>query len=300
MKTASLVPIAALCMLAATGAQAQTTRDGTALTWNREIAVVDNSITVGSLAFPAHSITVFESDAGTVLDLWKNEYRPIASTITGSKILKAVNAHIAQLSDEPVLVLAEAVTEKKAGSARLTIAFLANDSTGLANEDGRQQRYLRDLAVKFNKAIVQAQIDRYQADLDKAQGKLSGTQDKKAKAQGNVAKANKSLDKTKSKRAKLQRDNAAIHGKISGLEKKFALSNDPKDLKRLTKERQSLAKNERNMAKLLQQESKAQSDLSKHQSAVDKAAGTEQGQLESKEELMRIISELKRKQDAIR
>jgi hypothetical protein len=54
------------------------------------------------------------------------------------------------------------------------------------------------------------------------------------------------------------------------------------------------------MAKLLQQESKAQSDLSKHQSAVDKAAGTEQGQLESKEELMRIISELKRKQDAIR
>lgn len=256
------------------------------------------TITVNKVEYPAHTITVFETDASTALDLLKVDYTPIAASI-GGKPMKVSGARLTQISEEPVEVIVEASTEKKANLARLTMAFMANDTVSL-EDNGEQEKLMHGLAVRLNKAVVQAQIDRYQKDLDKAADKLGGTEEDVTKAQKNLGKANSDLQKTKAKRGKVEADNAKVHGNISGLEKKFALSNDPKDLQKLTKARQKLAKNETSQAKLMQQEAKIQGNINKHQGTLDSHSKKAEGQAESKEDLLKIIAELKRKQDNIR
>ena len=61
--------------------------------------------------------------------------------------------------------------------------------------------------------------------------------------------------------SKLQANNAKVHGEITGLEKKFAITNDPKDLQKLTKARQKLTKGESDLAKAMKSESKAQDSV---------------------------------------
>lgn len=274
------------------------TKDGTSLEWRHELKVVQGTITVNKVEYPAHTITLFEADANKALELWKADHTPISASI-GSRPLKASGARIPQLAEDPIVVLAEASTEKKAGLAKLTLAFLRNDSTSL-EDNGEQEKLMHALAVRLNKAVVQGQIDRYQRDLDKTSDKLGSTEDDVAKARKNLTKANSDLEKVKAKRGKIEADNAKVHGNISGLERKFALSNDPKDLQKLTKARQKLAKNEGTQAKLMQQEAKVQGNINKHQGTLDAHSKKAAGQAESKEDLQRIIAELKRKQDSIR
>lgn len=293
------IAVATLQIGAITEAFAQkVTQDGTALTWEQELTVVGGTVAVNKVAQAAHTITIFETDGNTVLELWRTELTPISASVS-SKPAKATGVRLPKLSEEPVLLYAESSTDKKAKLARLSVAFMLNDSTPLADE-GEQERYMRDLAVRLNRAVVQQQLDRYQKELDKASDKLGSTQDDAAKAQRNLTKANSDLEKVKSKRSKLERDNARVHGDITTLERKFALSNDPKDLQRLTKARQKVAKGESTQAKLMQQEAKIQGSINKHQDTLDSHKRKADGHTESKEDLMRIVSELKRKQDSIR
>lgn len=299
MKQTTISLLAVPAFLFASGALAQEkTKDGTALTWNHELTVVKGTISVNKVEYPAHTITVFETDASTALELLKTDYTPIAASI-GGKPMKVRGARLTQISEEAVNMLVEASTEKKANLARLTLAFMANDSTSL-EDNGEQEELMHGLAVRLNKAVVQAQMDRYQKDLDKTAEKLGNTKEDLAKAEKNLTKHNASLEKAKSKRAKLERDAAQLHGQISGLERKFALSSDPKDLQRLTKARQKLAKTESAQAKLMQQEAKAQGNINKHQGSAEKHGSRVDEHAESKEDLQRIITELKRKQDSIR
>lgn len=285
-------------ILFTTGMQAQTTKDGTQLQWKHQLQVVPGTITVDKASYPGHTISVFETDEKGLLDLWRADYTPISAAIT-SKPLKATGVQIPQLAEAPLTVYADANTDKKAKLTKLTLAFMLNDSTSL-EDNGEQAKLMHELAVRLNRAVVQAQIDRYQKDLDKVGDKLGSTQSDVAKSQSKLSKSNSELEKLKSKRAKMERDNARVHGDVAGLEKKFALSNDPKDLQRLTKARQKLAKNESQMAKLMQQEAKVQGHINKQQSTLDSQAKKAGTQTESKEDLMRIVSELKRKLDNIR
>lgn len=296
--TISLLTVPAFLFASGVCMAQASTKDGTALAWNQDLAVVQGTISVNKVDFPAHTITVFETDASTALELLKTDYTPIAASI-GGKPMKVSGARLTQISEEPVSVFVEATTEKKANLARLTLAFMASDTESL-KDNGEQEKLMHGLAVRLNKAVVQTQIDRYQKDLDKASDKLGGTEGDVAKAQKNLTKASGDLQKTKAKRGKIEADNAKVHGNISGLERKFALSNDPKDLQKLTKTRQKLAKNETSQAKLMQQEAKTQATINKHQGTLDSSSKQAEGQAESKEDLLRIIAELKRKQDNIR
>ncbi len=294
----SLLSIPAFLFPSMDGHAQTTTKDGTSLVWDHELAVVKDSLSANGTKYPAHTITVFEADANAALELLKLDYTPIATSI-GGKPMKVSGARLTQISEAPVTVLIEANTQKKADLTRLTVAFMSNDSTPLA-DNGEQESLLQGLAVRLNKAVVQGQIDRYQKELDKTTEKLGSAQDDVAKAQKNLSKSNANLESAKSKRAKLERESANLQGDISGLERKFALSNDPKDLQKLTKAREKLARTERSQAKLMQQEAKAQGSINKQQDAADKYDSKAGERSESKEELQRVIAELKRKQDSIR
>lgn len=136
---------------------------------------------------------------------------------------------LSDMSDGPLNLLVSTTAAKKADMMRMTVAFILTDSTS-APADPRQEAYVRSLGVKYNTAVVQTQIDTYQKMLDKAGNKLTSAQGDQAKTQHNLTKANSNIENLKTKRARVMAANAEVSGKITGLEKKFALTNDPKDL----------------------------------------------------------------------
>ena len=275
------------------------TKEGFSLAFDHALTVVPDTLVNGTFKLPAYTIAVYETDANGVMEQWKAEMKANAQEVTGSRPVKAIGARIMEVAETPFLVLATSTSEKKAGLARLTLAFALNDSTTMP-ADGTIQGYMRNLAVKFNKAVVQTQIATYEKSLGKASEKLSDAKDKEASTRKKLIKANTGLEKTKTKRAKVMADNAQVMGEIHGLEKKFALTNDPKDLQKLTKARTKLAKGESAVAKLMQSEAKAQGNVNKLEATLPGQANKQQDVTQTKEEVERIITALKRKQDNIR
>ena len=296
MRTSLLLSSALLLNLAT---QAQTTKEGHALLWSNTLTVVPDSLVNGKFKLPAYTITVFESDASTVLDLWKNEYKAISQTITGSKPTKAVGAMQSAVSTSPLLILANSNADKKAGIGKLTVAFAKNDSVP-AEEQQAAERVMMDLAVKYNKAVVQEQITAKEKSLEKATGKAESAQASAAKLDKKSEKANSELKKIKAKQGKVQGNNAKLSGEIAGLEKKFQLTNNPKDLAKLAKVRQKLTKGEAELAKLLSSEAKAQGNVNKIESAKPDAAKTEADRTQTREEILKEVEQLKRKLNDIR
>ncbi|MBP7451133.1 MAG: hypothetical protein KA817_13945 [Flavobacteriales bacterium] len=278
-------------------AQART-KEGFATTWERPITVMPDSLTNGDHKLPAYTIAVFETDANGVMDLWKADMKALSQEVTGSRPAKASGVILTSVSESPTNLLVTTTTEKKADMTRMTVAFILTDSTA-APADPRQEAYMRSLGVKYNKAVVQTQIDTYQKMLDKAGNKLTSAQGDQAKTQQNLTKANSNLEKLKAKRAKVMAANAEISGQIAGLEKKFALTNDPKDLQKLTKTREKLAKGETSVAKLMQSEAKAQGTVNKYQEQLPDRAADQQEITATKEELTTTLNALKRKHDSI-
>lgn len=287
-----------LLLLSAATAQ-EKTREGFTKTWDRPITVVPDSLLNGTHILPAYTIAVHEADAGEVVDLWKADMKALSREVTGSKPLRANGVVLNELGAAPVNMAVMAVTEKKSDLSRLTVAFLATDSTAMPAAP-EQEAYVRSLAVKYNKAIVQKQIDAYQKMLDRSSEKLADAKGDEAKIKQRISKVNNDLAKIKAKRGKVMADNAEVQGDISGLEKKFALTNDPKDLQRLTKARQKLAKGESAVAKLMQSEAKAQATANKYQDQLPKASSEQQDITLNKEEITNTLNALKRKQDSIR
>lgn len=273
------------------------TREGFALSWDKTIAVIPDSLQNGVFKLPAWTIAVHEAEASDVMGWWIADMQAVSTAVTKGKPAKALGLRVAQVSNA-AMAAAVANLEKKAGLAKLTVAFAVNDSMGTNGNEG-QEAYMRALAVKYNRAVVQEQIAAYEKQLGKAGDKLASTKGDAAKSQSRITKSNGQLEKIKAKRGKIQRDNAKVSGDISGLEKKFALSNDPKDLQRLTKARQKLAKGESALAKLMQQEAKVQGDIAKEQGRLESTTGKAETQGATKEEIQRVLDALRRKHDAI-
>jgi peptidoglycan hydrolase CwlO-like protein len=296
----SILLFTAASMLFAFQADAQkghSTQEGYALSWDKTIAVVPDSLQNGAFRLSAWTIALHEADASDVMGWWLADMQAVSTAVTKGKPAKAQGLRIPQLPEAQLAVAATA-QEKKANLVKLTVAFAMNDSTPTRSSDG-QEAYMRALAVKYNRAVVQAQIAVYEKQLAKAGDKLDDTKGDVAKSQSRITKSNSQLEKLKAKRAKIERDNAHLTGDIAGREKKFALSNDPKDLQKLTKAREKLAKGESSLAKLMQQEAKVQGDIAKEQGRLESTAGKAEDRGATKEEVQRVVDALKRKHDSI-
>ncbi|HRH38040.1 MAG TPA: hypothetical protein PK760_06830, partial [Flavobacteriales bacterium] len=217
----SAIIIAALAASFTSNAQG-TSKEGYTLEWDKTITVVPDSMSVGKRTMAAWTISVFEADASEALDMWKAEMKPISQGVSGSRPMKAVGALVPGIGSG-IVAFASSTTEKKPKHARLTVTFAMNDSTPMASNAG-QEAYVRALAVKFNRAVVQKQIAGYEKMLGKAGDKLSGTQDDVSKSRSNIAKSTSKLKKVEAQRGKVQGDIARQQGDVAGLEKKFALT----------------------------------------------------------------------------
>lgn len=269
------------------------------LEWTNTITVVPSKLQNGKHELPAHQVSIWETDASGAMDIWKNDFKSISTKISGSKPAKAEGVVIGDLSEAPLLVLVSTITEKKAGLARLTVAYTLNDSTPLPDCSGCAD-HARSLGVKYNRAVVEAQVKAQESFANKAAGDLGSAQKDKAKVDSRLSKAKSDLEKHKARMAKLQRDNAKIQGDIAGLEAKFQLSNDQKDLQRLTKARSKLASGESQLAKQMQTETKLQASINKLSNEQTSAESKQDTQKGSNEQAQRKLDALRRKLDQIR
>lgn len=275
------------------------TKDGYSLSWNNEITVVPDSLTNDKFRLPAFKITVFESDGGDALTLFKNEMKSKSKSVGGSNPTKATVAMIPTVNANPLLLMANGQTDKKAELGQLTVVYALNDST-IVPDMTLAEQHARTLAVALNKANVQEQIDSYSKTLDKAEGKLEGAQEDIAKNEKALAKANKALSKAKNAVLKLTATNTQLKSQVTGLESKFGITNDPNDLKALTKAREKLASSEGTLAKQMKAETKAAEDVSKYQGKSPEQAKEEAQRAEATKANAAIVDALKKKMMAIK
>ncbi|MCC6540967.1 MAG: hypothetical protein IT225_01985 [Flavobacteriales bacterium] len=286
-------------LLLACHAYAQNTKEGYALLWSNSIAVVPDSLVNGKHKLPAFTITVFESDGNKALDLWRAEYKPMSQAISGSKPVIATGVVQPAIATTPLTILASSSSDKKLGIGRLTLAFGKNDSVP-ADEQQAAEKAMYDMAVKYNKAIVQEQITTKEKSLGKATSKEESAQASAAKLDKKSAKASNDLKKIKAKQGKIQANNAKLSGEIAGLEKKFQMTNDPKDLAKLAKMRSKLTGGESDLAKLMSSEAKLQGSLNKIEGSKPDAAKEEALRAQTRQEVEKELEQLRRKLNDIR
>jgi len=296
--TRTLISAAALLTITSLTAQDKT-KEGYSLSWNNDITVVPDSLTNTTHRLPAYRITVFESNGGDALNLWKDEMKSKSKSVSGSNPTTADVVVLPAVSTLPIKVFANATTDKKAEIGQLIIAYALNDSVGIADM-ALAETNARAMAVALNKANVQKQIDQYTKTLDKAEGKLEGAQKDLAKNDKALEKAKKAGEKAKKAVLSLNADISKLKSEVTGLESKFGITKDPKDLKPLTKARGKLSKKEGQLAKAMKSENKAYEDVSKYSGKSPDRAKEEAERAETMNAKAAIVESLKKKMETIK
>jgi chromosome segregation ATPase len=297
-RSLSTILIATIALLGPTTLTAQQTKEGYALTWNNTIVVAPDSLKSNGRLFPAYTFTVFESDANTALGYWKSDMKAQGSQVSGSKPMKATGVRQAKLSTDPILMMAMATTDKKAGSARMTVAFALNDSTPIA-ESKAAMDLAREMSVRYNRAVVQEQITNKEGQHDDVHEDLSDARADSTKLNAKATKARMDMENAQSKQKAIKADNEDIAVRIAGAEKKFAITNDHKDLQKLTKLRNKLAKGESKLSKEIQAENKSRSTMKKYEADMPKTSREMKEHGSKKEKASTELDDLKRKLDKI-
>ncbi len=291
------LPALALALLITAPAAAQNTlKDGTSLSWNKEINTVATTLKTDSAELPALSVPVFEAKASEVWSMLKTEL-PGASFKKQGKLMRA--DAVAMGSGPAVDVLAQVEENKKQNSSTLTVAFLAT-GTNRPAEDDAHPAAMRDLGVRLNKAVVKKQLDEWTKKLGKADSKTASAAKSQDKAQARVNKANSQMEKILKEKGKLQNQQAVLQKEIDLYNQKWTLSQDPKDFKKLTKSRAKITKNDAKMAKLMDKETKAQKELSKSTAELPDAQKAKDQKAGAQAEVQRTVDALQRKLDSIR
>ncbi len=298
MKTRSIFAAIAVSMALPLSLCAQNAlKDGTSLAWDKEITVTPDSIGNNGVAVPAFTVPVYESNASQVTSLLKTVI-PGASFKKQGDLLKAAGASFGN-TGIPMDLLARVVQDKKAGMSKLSLAFL-QPGTGNVVENPALQAAVREAGVGLNKGVVQAQVDEWRKKLDKAGSKTAGATKDQDKVQGKLNKAQAQLQKTAKEKSKLQNEHAILQKEIDLENQKWTLSQNPKDLKRLTKARTKITKNESKMAKVMDTEASAQKDLSKSTESLPDAQKAKEQKVSAQAEVQRTVDALQRKLESIR
>ncbi len=273
------------------------TKEGYSLSWDKEIVTGHDTILSGAVKVPAATVPVYEARTNEVADLLKKAL-PMASFKESGGVYTA-NAVNLSTTMPAVDVLATAKDDKKGGFTSMAFAFLQN-GVPVSGDAGVLASTARELGVKMNKAVAQKQLDVWQGKLDKAVKEQQSVQADKEKATEKVNKANDDLGKTVKKRGDLQREISNTQADITRQETRWATSQDPKDLKKLTKLKEKQTKSEKKLADAMAQEAKQTKTANKRQDELPDAHKDHEKVTESKEEVQRTVDALRQKLDSIR
>lgn len=268
---------------------------GHLLNWTTPITVEPDSLRHNAHNLPAHAFVVHEADPATAMNALRTAYAAQGTKFSGSDPMSGL-VTVSGMGEGPVLLLASAAKDKKAGGARMRVVYAANDSTAL--EGGRDAAHA--LAVQLNRAIVDQQIAAQQKIVDKAGSKLESAQSEQVKAQKKASKAAGDLEKVKREKSKLADKQAKLQKEQQRLQERYNTSQATKDLEKLTKVQGQIVKVQQDLAKQMKKEADAQKTANKRQ---DEIPGTQKHQQEhqvTKEQAVSELEALKRKLEAIR
>lgn len=285
-------------LVAGTAAHAQFLKDGTALTWDKEITVTQATVQADTALLAGWSVPVYEVKAAQIWDLMKTEL-PTAVFRKEGQVMKASNVNFNPALGTPVDIVAKAEDVKKMNMGALTMAFLVPGTTTVVENDALSPA-MRELAVKLNKNVVQQQINTWAKKLDKADSKTESASKKADKVQDKLKKAQSKLQKVTKEKSKLQSEHAILQKEIDLNNEKWTVSQDPKDFKRLTKSRAKITKNETKMAKAMDAEAKVQREISKSSSNLPDAQKATEAKAAEQAEVQRTVDALQRKLENIR
>ena len=263
---------------------------GHLLNWTNTIVVEQDTLLNKTHKLRAHAFMVHEA-----LNALKAAYAGQNAKFSGSDPVSGL-VTVSGLGEAPILLIASAVKDKKAGAARMRVVYAANDSSAL--EGGRDAAHA--LAIQLNRAIVQQQIDEQQRVVDKAGSKLESAQNDQAKAQKKASSAASDLEKAKKEKSKLADKQAQLQKDQQRLQERYNSSQAPKDLEKLTKVQGQLVKVQQDLAKQLKKEADAQKTANKRQDEIPDAQKEQQGHQVTKEQAVSELEALKRKLEAIR
>lgn len=298
MNSVRLLQAIPFIFAATTAIHAQVLKDGTALTWNKEITVTPTTLQGDSSLHAAWAIPVYEAKASQVWDLLKTEL-PGAIFRKQGQLMKASGVSFSTALEGPVDIVARSEDIKKMNMSTLTMAFL-QPGTSQVVENEALSPAMRDLAVKLNKAVVQLQINEWAKKLDKADSKTASASKAQDKAHDKANKAQSDLTKISKEKSKLQSQHAILQKEIDLNNQKWTLSQSEKDFKKLTKSRAKITKNEGQMAKLMDKEAKAQKEVAKTSSNLPDAQKAKEQKAAAQAEVQRTVDALQRKLENIR
>lgn len=298
MHTNRILGTAAFLIATLPTLRAQMLKDGTSLTWDKEITVSQATIQGDGATYAGLSVPVYEAKASDVWDLLKTEL-PGAVFRKEGQLMKASGVSFNSALSSPVDIVAKAEDVKKMNMATLSMAFLS-PGTSTVVENEALSPALRELSVKLNKAVVQRQINAWSKKLGKADSKTESAAKTQDKAQSRLNKAQANLEKITKEKSKLQNQHAVMQKEIDLYNQKWTLGQDPKDFKKLTKARARITKNEGQMAKLMDKEAKAQKELTKSTGSLPDAQKTKEERAAAQAEVQRTVDALQRKLENIR
>ncbi|MDQ3101341.1 MAG: hypothetical protein M3R08_08135, partial [Bacteroidota bacterium] len=119
---------------------------------------------------------------------------------------------------------------------------------------------------------VQAQITAEEKRLVDMKQDVSKSTSKDDKLNGKLQKTQANVNKVEATRMKEQTRNAKIQGDLIAAERKYQISNDVKDLKKVSKLREKLASGETKVAKLMEKEAKLHSTATKYSGDLPESA----------------------------
>ena len=264
------------------------------LTWDHAINVVPATVSYLDTMREGFSFQVFETNAREVSHMWRDQVSKKAAVFVNADPMVANGTRFEQLSADPLTVIASVKDDKGSKSTKFNIAFIPSTGTTPPSA-AMQEMFVRELAVDLNRKVVQRQIDEQEKLLGRADDKAAKSKGKQDKLNSSINKKKGELDKSRASRTKAEARNARIKSEIVGYEQKFTLSNEPKDLKKLTKARTELAKGEEKVAGMMEKEVKLQNELNKLADDLPDAAERKEADSQRMSEQQRLVDSLRNK-----
>lgn len=235
--------------------------------WDNPLTVVPNTLEHNGVDFPAHTITVHGSKANSLWREWRSEMREQAAEVKGRKPIIARSAVIPSISPSPITVMGVVSGQRKDPFARLTVAFGENDTTPIF-DNGSQERYMHELAVRYNDAVIQNELATKQKELKKAERRTAkGASDEK-KTRKRLERAENKLARAQHRREKAEAIKAKREGDLVGIRRANASTEDVPDKRKVLRARREIAKREADVLKYMEQELEHQAEINEYRALL--------------------------------
>ena len=296
-----LITIALLLSAPVAGLHAQDTGSSSDTTGREPpaLTVVPDTLTHDGVEFPAHTITVHCMTANELYKLWRSDMRSRSRKVSGKRPTKAEGVVLNGISSTPITVFGATKGDRRSYIAQLTLAFAENDSTPLPATEA-QHDHAHELAVKYNREVVERLIRDKKEELEKAERKSEKAGSNEQRTRERLEKAKGKLEQTRVKRERAQAEKNSMDDEVARLQARYNSSGSERDRKRLQRARNRLEKRNSTLLKYMEREARYQADVNEYSTELPAEETESQARSKDVRELEEQIRDLIATREMIR